>query len=350
MSVTLLNASKEEATFLIKIDAKTFERAIMGEYFKATAAENKKSPPTFMSNEALLRQYPELEKIAGKALEELMPSYYMSAIKELGLNPMTFPKVTPRTLALGQPCILEVRIALEPEIELKQFEGLEATYTPVLVTEDDIAQQIAGLRKQHDAENDDSKLLEKLPFDTIEALSEEIRKSLTSMAEEKTNYYKNEAVAKKLLEANPVTLPEEIIEQQIMIEINQLHKQMGPQALESYMKSSGRSMDDLKREVRPEAEARVKKNLVLTAIAEKILPEVTEEDIRDALAKQPGLLMDPSADYEKYRKRIEEMPGALDQIIHSIRLEKVNDYIVAKAILHQNKPTNIMDELPEYMK
>jgi trigger factor len=135
MSVTLLKANKEEASFLIQIDAKTFEKALIEEYNEATASEGKKSAPAFLSNEALLRQYPELEKIAHKALEKLMPTYYMKAIKELRLQPITLPKIMPRATILGQPCVIEVSVTLEPELELEQFEGLEATYTAVLVTE-----------------------------------------------------------------------------------------------------------------------------------------------------------------------------------------------------------------------
>lgn len=350
MSATLLKASKDEAIFEINIDAKTLEKALMEEYDKATSANDKKSAPAFLSNEMLLRQYPELEKIAGKALEKLMPSYYMSAIKELGLHPITFPKIMPKSTALGQPCVLEVHVILEPEFELKQFEGLEADYRPVIVTEDDMAQHMVSLRKQYGAENDDAKLLKKLPFNSLGALTEEIRSSLTEMAQEKTLIHKKEAVMKQLLEANPFALQEEIIEQQIMFEINQIRKQMGTQVMENYMKVSGRTMDDLRKEVRLQAETTVKKNLLLNAIAEKISPEVAEEDIKDAISKQTASFIELTADYETRRRRIEEIPGALDQIKHSIRLEKAADYIVAKAILHESKPANIMDEFPGYLK
>lgn len=347
---TLLKADKDEAIFLIQIDAKTFEKALMEEYLKATAAEDKKPAPALLSNEALLRQYPALEKIAGTALDKLMPSYYMSAVKELGIHPLTFPTVILRAMDLGQPCVVEVRVALEPDLELKQFEGLEATYTPVLVTEEDLTQQLAGLRKHHGSENDDSKLLKNLPFASIEALTEEMCSSLTAMAKEKTDFNRKEAVLKQLLEANPLSVKDEIVEQQIMIEINQIRKQMGPQAMENYMKSSGRKIDDLKGEVHPQAEKTVKKNLLLSAIAEKITPEVTEEDINAIISEHPNSFIDFNGDYEISRKRIEEIPGALDQIKHSIRMEKALDYVVANAKLHENKPTKIMDELPEYMK
>lgn len=350
MPATLINKTKEEASFLIEIDAKTFEKALMEEYHKATAAEGKKTAPAFLSNEALLGQYPELEKIANKALEKLLPAYYMSAIKELDIHPMTFPNIMPRQNQLGQPCVIEIKVALEPEVELKKYEGLETEYIPVAVTEEDMAEQIAGLRKQHGAETDDAKLLEKLPFNTIEELLVEIRTSLTSMADDKTKFNKQEAVIKQLIALNPLSIPEEIIQQQINIELNQVGQQMGKQFLQNYMKSSGRTLEDLKEEVRPQAEMNVKKSLLLTAVADKISPEVTEEDIKEMISKQPGSFSDLSIDYETRRKRITETPGALDQIKHLIRIDKATNYIVSKAILRENAPMNIMDSLPDYMK
>ncbi len=350
MTATLLKKSKDEATFLIEIDSKTFQKALLEEYNKATLSEGKKPAPSFLSNEALLGQYPGLEKIADKALEKLMPSYYLKAIKEFAIHPITFPKIMPRATELGKPCLIEVSVALEPEFEIKQFEGLEAAYTPVIVAEDDLTLQIEGLRKRYNAANDDEKLLENLPFNSIEALREEMRISFIAMAQEKTDYNKKEAVLGKLLEANPIILKEEIIEHQVMIEVEKISRQMGPQVMQNYLKTSGRNIDDLKNEVRPQAEATLKKNLLLTAIAEKISSEVSEEDIKEAILKQPGSFMEPVIDYETRRKRIDEIPGALDQIVHAIRVEKASNYIVAKAVLHESEPMNIMTEIPEYMK
>ncbi|UWG97098.1 hypothetical protein LPY66_19870 [Dehalobacter sp. DCM] len=350
MSATLINATKDEATFLIQIDAKTFEKALMEEYHKATATEGKKAASAFLSNEALLAQYPDLEKIANKALEKLLPAYYMSAIKELGIQPMTFPNIMPRSNKLGEPCIIEIRVSLEPQIELEKYEGLEAHYTPVVVTEEDINENITGLRKQHNAETDDAKLLEKLPFKTIEELQAEVRNSMTSMAEEKTTLNKQEAIIKQLIVANPVELAEEVIQQQINVEMNRVTQQMGKQFLQNYMRSSGRSLDDLKKEVRPQAEMNVKKSLLLTAVADKVCVEITEEDIKKKISEQPGSFNELALDYETRRKRIEETPGALDQIKHLIRLDKATDYIISKAILHEDQPIRVIDSLPEYMK
>ncbi|HHV65588.1 MAG TPA: hypothetical protein GXX46_11065 [Peptococcaceae bacterium] len=349
MPAKILKKDQDEVTFLIEIEAETFKKALLEEYRKATDGKEQKNVFP-LSNEAVLKQYPGLEGIAYKALEKILPTYYTSALKELGIQPLTFPKIMPQATEVGKPCLVEVQVRVEPEIELKQYEGLEATYTPVIVTEEDIAQQLDGLRKQHHAENDDAKLLANMPFSSLDELIEEIRKSLISMAEDKTNNNKKEAVIEQLLATNPLTLAEEVIEQQIMIEFEQIQKQIGRQNMQSYLKSTGRSLRDVQEELRPQAEARVKKNLLLCAVAEDIAAEVTEEDIKEALAKQPGLFMDLSFDYETQRKKLESMPGALDRLRQSILMEKATDYIISKAVLHENEPQNVLASLPEYLK
>ncbi len=183
---------------------------------------------------------------------------------------MTFPRIKPRQTKLGEPCIVEVRIALEPELTVEHFEGLEACYTPLKVTDDDVEQQIAGMKRQRGIENDDAKLLAALPFKTLEEFAVEVRKSLETVAREKTAENKKDAVINKLIDANSCPLREELVEQQIMVQLHQFSRQIGKQNMENYIKSTGRSIDEVKQEIRPEAEAMLKKNLLLAAVADKI--------------------------------------------------------------------------------
>jgi len=227
---------------------------------------------------------------------------------------------------------------------------LEASYAPVVVTDDDVKHQISGMREQRGAGDDDEKLLKTLPFDTIEAFSAEVRSSLQLMADEKTETNKRSAVMKKLIEVNPCPLREEVIEQQIMIMINQFRQQVGAKNFDNYLKSNGKSIDQAKKEVRPEAIGAVRKNLLLGAVASKIAPEVTEADIKATLMKQEGSIMDVGVSYEARRKRVDETPGAMEQLQHAIRLEKATDYILSKAVLTEEEPVRILDQLPENLK
>ncbi len=349
MSVKLIKSNKEEAIFTIEIDAETIEAAIMEEFLKENDGKEVNSGVP-LSNRAMLGQHPELNRIASQGLNKVLPTYYMKAIKELGLTPMTYPEIVPKETKLGEPCLVEIRVAIEPEIKLKQYEGLKATYRPVIVSEDDVKHQITGMRQQRGTGDDDEKLLSTLPFETIDDFAAEVKVSLQSLADEKNETNKRSAVMKKLIETNPCPLREEVIEQQVMLMLNQFRQQVGKNNFDNYLKSSGKSLDQAKKEIRPEAIEAVRKNLLLGAVAAKINPEVSEEDIKTTVMKQDSSIMEVGKKYEDRRKRIDETPGALEQLQHAIRLEKSMDYILSKAELIAGEPVRILDQLPEYMK
>lgn len=344
MTVTMLKHNSEEALFEIKIDADTIENAITKEFLKATEGENKQPQGLPLSNRTMMAKHPDLDRIAAQALNTILPFYYMEALKTLQLAPMTYPKIMPQETKIGEPCIVKIQIALEPKITLEQYEGLEASYVPVVVTEDDVNHQISGMRQQRGAgEDDDEKLLESLPFDSIEAFAAEVHSSLLTMAQEKTESNIKEAVIAKLIEVNTCPLREEAVEQQIMLQINQFRQHVGGKKFDEYLKSSNKTIEDAKNEVRPEAELTVKKNLLLSAVADILQQEVTEEDIKKVILQQENSIMDMALDFEARRKRLDETPGAKEQLIHSIRLGKATDYIIDKAILNKKDPIRIRD-------
>lgn len=343
MTVTMLKSSEEEAHFKIEIAAETIEDAITKEFVKVTEGEKNQNKGLPLSNRAMMANHPELDRIAAQALNNILPAYYMSAIKELDLTPMTYPKIMPQETKLGEPCVVKIQVSLEPKITLAKFDGLEASYVPVVVTDEDITQQISGIRKQRGAE-DDVKLLANLPFDTIEAFAAEVKSSLLSLAEESTDRNIKESIIKKLIETNPCPVNEEAVEQQIMLQINQFRQQVGGQKFDDYLKSTNKTIEEAKKEIRPEAEATVRKNLLLSAIADNLQLEISEEDIKKAILQQENSIMDMTLDFDARRKRLEETPGAKEQLVHSIRVSKATDYIIDKAILNKEEPVRIMDE------
>lgn len=344
MTVTMLKSSEEEALFKIEIAADTIENAITKEFMKATEGKNKPQQGLPLSNRAMMANHPELDRIAAQALNNILPSYYMSALKELNLTPLSYPKIMPQETKLGEPCVVKIQIALEPKIILEKFEGLEANYVPVVVTEEDVNQQILGMRQQRGAGDDDEKLLASLPFDSIEAFAAEIHSSLLSLAQESTERNIKEAVIKKFIETNHCPLREEAVEQQIMLQIHQFRQKVGVKRFEEYLKSTNRTIEDVKKEVRPEAETTVKRNLLLAAVAEHLKVEITDEDIKKTILQQENSIMDMALDFESRLKRLEETPGAKEQLVHTIRLGKATDYIIDKAILSKEEPVRILDE------
>lgn len=343
MTVKMLKANEEEALFQIEIAAETIENAITEEFVKATENDTRHPQSLPLSNRALMAKHPDLDRIAAQALNNILPSYYMNALKELNLTPMTYPKIMPQETKLGEPCVVKIQIALEPKIVLNQFEGLEVNYTPVVVTDDDVDNQIAAMRQQRGAGDDNEKLLSTLPFDSIEAFAAEVHSSLLSLAQEKTEQNIKEAVIEKLIESNPCEIREEIVEQQIMLQINQFLQQVGKKRFDDYLKSTNKTIEDAKKEIRPEAEKTVRKNLLLTTVAEHLKIQISEEDIKKTILQQEKSIMDMALDFESRRKRLDETPGAKEQLIHSIRLRKATDHIVEKATLSTMEPVRILD-------
>ncbi|NLO97541.1 MAG: hypothetical protein GX091_05675 [Peptococcaceae bacterium] len=343
MSAKIIKIEKDEAIFQIEIDAETYKKALIEEYRRdlAIRGENPDSP----FSEKTLQEYHNLKKISEKAVDKLFPAYYLNAIKKLELQPMSFPRIKFQTNNVGQPCVIEVRVILEPEVKIQKIEGLEVDFTPVIVTEEDIEQQLAVLREQHGAANDDVKLLQAMHFDSMDALKAEIRQSLESWARDRTEWNKKTAVMKQLLAANPIEINEEVIEEQIMLKIEQMQNQMGPHGFQAYLESNGLTIDDMINEVRPQAEAKVKKGLILSAVADKLSPEVTEEDIKTMITKQSDSYLDSITNYEARRKQIDKTPGALDQLKQAIRMEKAAEYILAQAVFHENQSVRVSDEL-----
>lgn len=344
MTVTMLQSSEEEALFKIEIDADTIENAITKEFVKVTEGENKEPQGLPLSNRAMMANHKELDRIAAQALNNILPSYYMGALKELDITPMSYPKIMPQETKLGEPCVVKIQVALEPKITLEEYEGLEVSYVPVVVTEDDVNQQMQGLRQQRGAADDDEKLLASLPFDSIEEFAAEIHTSLVSLAQEKSELNIKEAVVSKLIETNPCPLKDEAVDQQVALQIHQFRQKVGSKRFEEYLKSTHRTIEDVKKEVRPEAEVTVRRNLLLAAVAQTQALEVTEEDIKQTILQQENSIMDMALDFETRLKRMEETPGAKEQLIHSIRLKKATDYIVDKAILTEGEPVRILDE------
>ena len=344
MTVTMLKSSEEEALFKIEIAADTIENAIIEEFVKSTKRENTHLQGLPLSNRAMMANHPELDRIAAQALNNILPSYYMSALKELNLTPMSYPKIMPQETKLGEPCVVKIQIALEPKIILEKYEGLEASYVPVVVTEDDVNLQISGMRQQRGTGDDDEILLETLPFDSMEAFAAEVHNSLLSLSQEKTENNIKEAVIKKLIETNPCPLREEAVEQQIMLQIHQFRQKVGKKRFEDYLKSTNRTIEDVKKEIRPEAETTVKRNLLLAAVAEHQKFDITEEDIKRTILQQENSIMDMALDFESRRRRLEETPGAKEQLVHSIRIRKAVDYIMGKAIIKEEKPVRILDK------
>jgi len=128
-------------------------------------------------------------------------------------------------------------------------------------------------------------------FDTLEQLKEDQKKKLEESAEKAKEYNGKDAVVAKLIELNKIDVPKAMIDTEADRMIDEYAQQMSYQGLsiDMYLQYMGRTMDDLKQDMMPNAETRVKSRLALAAVAKAENLEATDADVEaeyEKLAQQ----------------------------------------------------------------
>ena len=113
-------------------------------------------------------------------------------------------------------------------------------------------------------------------------------KELTDRIAKNNEIATENALVEKAAENAQIDIPEAMIDDQATYMVREMAMRMSYQGLrmEDYLKYTGQTVDGLKQMYKPEAEKRVRIELVIEAIrnAEKLEP--TEEDIEKAIAEQ----------------------------------------------------------------
>lgn len=155
-------------------------------------------------------------------------------------------------------------------------------------------------------------------FDTLDELKKDIRekmeKSKSAMAENET---KNKII-EKVAENSKVEIPEVMIEKQIENMLYDFDHQLRNQGLdlENYLKLTGTEMDDLKGQMKPDAEKRVKNGLVIDAVAKAENIEVSDEEMEKELKDMA----------DSYKMEVEKIKSTLRES----DLEYIKDTVVAR--------------------
>ena len=95
----------------------------------------------------------------------------------------------------------------------------------------------------------------------------------------------------KIIEKSEMDIPEAMIDTQCENMINNFAQQMAQQGLsmDQYMQFSGTTIDQLKEQVRPDAEKRIRQELVLEAVAKAENIEITDEDVDAEIEKMASM-------------------------------------------------------------
>ena len=246
-----------------------------------------------------------LEEMAELAL----PKAYVDILVEHKIDAIGKPSVHVLKLAAGNPIEFKATTDVVPEVKLPDYKKLASAQTKdddpkdVAVTDKDIETAITRIRKSRASHegHDHDKMTDEEHDKAVEAampeLTDEFVKKLgdfkdvadfriklsTMIAEEKKDMAKEKArirIAEAISDATGIEMPDIMIESELGRSEAQFStdvEHMGVK-IEDYLKHAKKTIEDLRKEWRPQAEKKAKLQLILNEIAraEKIAPSADE--------------------------------------------------------------------------
>jgi trigger factor len=441
MTPVLVRKENNEATFTMAFTAEDFEDALQKAY---KAQRNKFVVDGFRKGKAprkiIEAKYGE-EVFFEDALDELFRKNYPESIDALGLKPVDRPNLDfgEEKVEIGKAFSVTVSVTVSPEVEVKDYKGVQAEKAHRQVTDEDIDRELGTLQKRnarlvvaerkskdgdtvsldysgfvgeeqfeggtaenqtlvlgsgtfipgfeeqligvgagdetdvrvtfpedyhseklagkeavfkckiHDVkeqempELDDEFAKDVSEFDTLQEFKDDIRTKLEQQALEASEYETKNAVMEKVYAANELDVPKVMIEDQADQMLQEFSQQLSQQGmnLEMYCQYLQKTEEDLRKELMPDAEKRIKSRLIIEAVADAEDIQATPEDIDSEMAAMA----------KQYNMEVDKLKSLFDAenskyLIQDIRMRKAIDFIYDQAEIKE-PDTAAKDETQE---
>lgn len=130
---------------------------------------------------------------------------------------------------------------------------------------------------------------------TVAALREAVREDLEAATQRLSELAFEQAVVKALVEASQVEVPAALVDHEVMHQVETLEQRLHRQGLrlDRYLAYLQKTPEEYVAEARPDAESRIRVDLVLEAAGKQLAVEPTEDEVteymREEVAKDPEL-------------------------------------------------------------
>lgn len=192
----------------------------------------------------------------------------------------------------------------------------------------EFAVKIVAVKEKQLPDLDDEFAQDISEFDTLEEYKADLLGKMTADREKRNRYALEDAVVKKVVENAQIDLPDCMIENQIDYQMQEMEYNMMYQGLnlQHYLEYTGMKMEDLRDQVRPGAELKVRSQLTLEALKNTLDLQVTDEDLEKEMqevAEAQGKTL------EQYKEGMK--PGELEYIKDRALYEKLVNHLVETA-------------------
>ncbi len=143
MQVKVENAGKNVVQLEIEVDPEKFEQGLQKAFLKNL---NKFNIPGFRKGKApryMVEKFYGEQVLYEDAINAVCPEAYDQAIEENGLHPIDKPEIDIKQISKGQTFIFTAKVTVKPDAELGQYKEVEVKKAEVLVTDEDVENEIA---------------------------------------------------------------------------------------------------------------------------------------------------------------------------------------------------------------
>ena len=133
-----------------------------------------------------------------------------------------------------------------------------------------------------------AKILSSGAHDTVESYRESVRQELDESVRAMEKLEREQEVVRALVEASSVEVPQTLVDRELTSQLESMERTLNRQGLklERYLEYVGKTLDDWMADQRPDAEARLKVDLVLAEFAKRENLEPSDEDVIKYLDEQ----------------------------------------------------------------
>ncbi len=182
----------------------------------------------------------------------------------------------------------------------------EDCHAPDLAGQDAVFQvTVNEIKAKMTPELDDDFAQDVSEFDTVEEYKESVREKVAERKQANARSTQEEEALDKIAEASEMDIPEPVIDSQSENMINRFAQQIAQQGMsfEQYLQYSGETYEDMKEQIRPDAEKQIRQELVLDEIAKTENIEITDEDLDEELERMAAMYQ---MDKEQLRSYMDE--------------------------------------------
>ena len=222
----------------------------------------------------------------------------------------------------------DVVVTFPEDYQTKELAGKEATFKCT----------VHEVKFEELPELDDEFAKDVSEFDTLAELRDDARTRILESAKLQCENEAKDKVIAQVYENNKVEAPATMVADEMDRMIQELEQQMRYQGLniQQYLQFTGSTLDDLRKEIKPEAEKRVATRIVLRSIGDVEKVEVTDEDMDKELQRMSEAY---NTDSENIKKMLGEENLAFFR--KDIALTKVMDMLYNEAKITMVKAADI---------